>query len=113
MSRKPTREEYRIARENGINSDVLYTRMKRGWESERAVSQPVGGTIQHNNQRMMAVYKGEELLAIGTLVELMYELNLTKGTLRYYTTPAHQRRIDKRNSKNSVVAFWLDDDDED
>lgn len=113
MSRKPTPEEYRIGRENGINSDVLYNRITRGWDSERAVSYEVGRARRPNSQRVMAVYQGEEMLAIGTLVELMDELNLKQKTLEYYTTPAHQRRIDERKSNNARIAFWLDDDDED
>lgn len=113
MSRKPTSEEYRIARENGINSDVLYYRITRGWESERAVSQPVRKRSRSNDHRIMAVYQGEEPLASGTLDELAEKLNVTRETLQYYTTPTHQRRIDKRNSKNARVAFWLDDEDGD
>lgn len=112
MSRKPTQEEYRIARENGISSSVLYYRMKRGWESERAVSKPVRKRSRSNDHRIMAVYRGEEPLATGTLDELMDELNVKRETLEYYTTPANQRRIDKRNSKNARVAFWLDDDED-
>jgi hypothetical protein len=55
------------------------------------------------------MYKGEEMLAVGTMKELAKERGVKIATLRFYTTPANKRRIGK--SKNRIEVFPLDDED--
>lgn len=57
-----------------------------------------------------AVYKGEQLLCIGKAKECAAELGVSESTIRFYTTPAYQNRIDRRkNPKNYTTAFKLED----
>lgn len=48
-----------------------------------------------------AVYKGEEILAIGTLTECAKALKVKEGTVRFYATPAHKKRTGK-NARRTV-----------
>ena len=52
--------------------------------------------------KQYAMYKGEECLGIGTLIQLAKQLNVTYKTLRFYTTPTYKKRCEKGkdNGKN-------------
>jgi hypothetical protein len=57
-----------------------------------------------------AVYKGEELLVIGTAQECAEFLNVKTDTVRFYTMPAYQRKVAKRkNPRNYRTVVKLDD----
>lgn len=48
-----------------------------------------------------ALYKGEELLQIGTLQEIAESENVKLETIQFYTKPVYKRRIEKRkNARN-------------
>jgi hypothetical protein len=47
------------------------------------------------SKREYAVYKGDDLLAIGTAKECAEELGVRAETIRFYSTPCHKRRIAK------------------
>lgn len=53
-----------------------------------------------------AVYKGEELLTIGTAKECAAELNVKPETIKWYCAPSYQRR-----GKNRRIAIKLEDDE--
>lgn len=53
-----------------------------------------------------AVYKGEEILAVGTVKELAKELNLKEETIWFLTSPTNFKR-DKGNKK---VAILIEDE---
>lgn len=55
-----------------------------------------------------ALYKGEELLAIGTKKELAAKFNLKERTVGYYGTPAHKRRSEKSKKSNYKILIKLD-----
>ena len=58
-----------------------------------------------------AVYKGEELLVVGTAEECAKELNVQKETIHFYTTPTYRRRLDKRkNPKNCRIAIKIEEE---
>jgi hypothetical protein len=57
-----------------------------------------------------AVYKGEELLAIGTIEECAKMLNVKPKTVYFYTTNTYKRRLEMRkNPDNCRIAISLDD----
>lgn len=59
------------------------------------------------------MYKGDDLLCIGTLEEIAMERGVQKETMHYYTTPAYQRKLAKRkNPRNYITLTRLDDEDE-
>lgn len=56
-----------------------------------------------------AVYKGEELIAIGTAKECANELNVTLDYIQWMTTPTAKRRLEKRkNPSKCITAVVLD-----
>lgn len=59
-----------------------------------------------------ALYKGEELLMIGTIEEIAKARGVKVESIKYYLYPAYQRRISKRKSKNYLTLTKLEDDDE-
>lgn len=57
-----------------------------------------------------AVYKGEELLVMGTINQCASFLKVQPRTIKFYTTPAYHRRVEKRkNPKNYMAVVALDD----
>lgn len=47
-----------------------------------------------------AMYRGEDLLCIGTIREIAEELNVKVETVRFYLTPTYQKRLAKRKNGN-------------
>lgn len=59
-----------------------------------------------------AVYKGDNLLAIGTAEECAAELNVSKEYIVWLTMPTAKRRLAKRKKpENCTVGFLLDDEE--
>ncbi|PES76701.1 hypothetical protein CN327_09730 [Bacillus cereus] len=46
------------------------------------------------NVKEYVVYKGESLLCIGTIQECADYMGVLPATVRFYTRPAYQRRMD-------------------
>lgn len=66
-----------------------------------------------SNYQIM-IMKGIEVLAEGTVDECAEKLNVGRKTIKFYLTPAYQRRLAKRkNLDNSRMAVKLDDEDDD
>lgn len=60
-----------------------------------------------------AVYKGEELLAMGTLKECAQTLGVKPETVRYYQTNAYKRKVAKRRTYGNIrTTVILEADDE-
>lgn len=59
-----------------------------------------------------AVYKGDELLEIGTRKELAKKFNVTVDTVQFWGTPANKRRLASRRKGNSIgkVAVKIEDE---
>ena len=55
-----------------------------------------------------ALYKGDEFISIGTIRELAELLGRPEDTVRFYHTPAYQ----KRNFKNGYILINIEDDEE-
>ena len=61
-----------------------------------------------------ALYKGEEILAIGTIPYIARTLGVSRETIKYYRTNAYQNRLKRRNAINGNVRLLikLEDDEE-
>lgn len=60
-----------------------------------------------------AVYKGEDLVAMGTAFECAVELGVQPATIQFYSRPVHHRRAKARkNPEKAVVAIRMERDDE-
>jgi orotate phosphoribosyltransferase-like protein len=60
-----------------------------------------------------AVYKGEELLAMGTAEECAAELNVTKEYIVWLTMPTAKKRLAQRKNPGKCTVGILLDDEED
>lgn len=59
-----------------------------------------------------ALYKGEELITIGTIYQIAKETGVEYKTIQYLGTGAYKRKLEKRkNSKNARILVRLDNDD--
>lgn len=59
-----------------------------------------------------AVYKGDEIIAIGTRKELAKKFNVKRETVRFWSTPANIRRIENRRGGNSQGKLAIKIEDE-
>lgn len=60
-----------------------------------------------------ALYKGENILAIGTIGEIAKEMGVQKETIAYYKTQVYQNRLKRRNAINGNVRMLVLLDEED
>ena len=52
--------------------------------------------------KVYALYKGDELLDIGTLEYLSRKFNIKKRTLLFYQSPAYKRRTSEKKGRRLV-----------
>lgn len=66
------------------------------------------------NKTIYALYKGEQILAVGTIAEIAKETGLEKRSVAYLKTEAHKRKLAKRKHCNTakVLIEIADDEDE-
>ena len=57
-----------------------------------------------------AVFKGEEMLAMGTYKEICEKLNISYQTFKFYGTPCYRKRTKEENARRIVC---LNDNPED
>lgn len=59
-----------------------------------------------------ALYKGEELLIIGTIKEIAKHEGVKEETIKFYKTPVYLNRVaNRKRSRASKILVSLDDDD--
>ena len=93
---------------NGIKRNTYRSRLRYGWDPERAATERV-----HAYKGDFAVYKNDEIVVMGTAQECAKELGVTEDYIHWMTTPSAQKRIAERNTKRVTTAVKLDlDDDE-
>lgn len=64
-------------------------------------------------EREYALYKGEEVLAIGTIADIAKETGVKEQTVSYYKTQAYQNRLERRNALNGNVRILVSLEGED
>lgn len=50
-----------------------------------------------------ALYKGEECLAIGTLLQISIKMKIKYKTIKFYKTPAYKRRCKNSFNRRTLV----------
>lgn len=58
--------------------------------------------------RIYAMYKGEEMLAMGTIKEIAEQMGVSEVTIRFQTTPSYRKRCRENGTHREV--FPIDDD---
>lgn len=59
-----------------------------------------------------ALYKGDELLAMGTIEEIAKQIGVKRETIVFYKTPAYKNRLKRRNTPYDNQRFLIPIDDE-
>ena len=59
--------------------------------------------------REYALYKGEEVLSIGTIKEIANQLKVAESTIRFYKRPAYIKRRENSKTGNYRILIPLDD----
>jgi len=64
-------------------------------------------------QKEYALYKGDDLLGMGTAKELAELRGCNISSIRYLGSPAYRRKIEKRgNSWNTLALILFDEEDD-
>lgn len=59
-----------------------------------------------------AVYKGESLICIGTMMECAQHMGVLPETVYFYTTQAYQRRLaERKKARNYITVTELEEDE--
>lgn len=91
------------AEQNGIPLGTLRERMNRGWDKERAITEPTNRT-----KKTYAVYQGGVELCRGSAKECADTLGLKTKTVKWYSTDVHHNRVKEKGTQHkSKVAFVL------
>lgn len=54
-----------------------------------------------------ALYKGEDILAIGTILEIANKMGVKRDTIAFYKTQAYRNRLKRRNALNGNVRILI------
>ncbi|MCU4966268.1 hypothetical protein ABWK26_22155 [Bacillus toyonensis] len=58
-----------------------------------------------------AIYKGESLICIGTVLECAQHLGVLPKTVHFYKTPAYRKRVaSRKKARNYLTVTALDED---
>ena len=108
-----TLEQLKKAEELGLAKRTLYTRVHKGMTPEEACSTPKGGRKGRHDWdvEIYAMYKGEELLADGTVYEIAEKLFLDVNSVKFYGTESARKR-NKSGNRLELVYLGNDDDEE-
>ena len=61
-----------------------------------------------SREKFYALYKGDDIIAIGTLKELGKLLNVSPRTIFFYSTPTYKKR---NKGGNSYIVIRIDDEE--
>lgn len=64
-------------------------------------------------EKVYAMYKGEQLLSIGTPTEICKEMGIKLQTFRFYRTKHYKNIVDNSRLKNRRVVIRIEDDEND
>lgn len=62
-----------------------------------------------SHKKEYALYRGNELLCIGTVRQIAKERNVQPATIKYYLTKAYMRKWKNKDSDKRLVLVPLDD----
>lgn len=93
------------ALDNGIKRPTYHSRIARGWSPERAATEAT-----HVYKGEYAVYKNDEIIAMGTAEECAEELGVSAAYIKWMTSPSGKKRLaEKLNPEMATTAAKLDD----
>ena len=107
-----TREIEEKAKAIGITPRTIYNRLKRGFTLEEALSsKTVKRKTKHDwDKEIYAMYKGEELLADGTVYEIAEKLFIEVESVKHYYGEATKRR-NKSGERLELIYLGVGEDE--
>jgi len=92
------RKHYRdLAIRNGIKMSTFYSRLDYGWDLKKAATK----RLTKNDE--FAVYKGDDLIVMGTAKECARFMGVTEKYIGFMTTPTGKRRMEGRNNPENAT----------
>lgn len=99
-----------IALKNGISRSVYRYRLKVGWSEERAATEPIRKRKRKGYQGEIAIYRNDEIVAMGTEKECAEEMNVSIEYIRWLMTPTGIKRQSNRKNPNlATMAVKIDE----
>lgn len=53
--------------------------------------------------KIYAMYKGEDCIAMGTIIQLSKQLGVSIQTIRFYLTPSYKKRVKKGKNRRELI----------
>ena len=96
----------KLAEKNGIKYSTFYLRVAHlKWSPEKAATEPP----QPKGIHEYAVYRGDELIVVGTAKECAEYMGVKENTIRVYASP---RRRERAIKTGGTYAIKLEDDED-
>ena len=107
-----TREIEERAKAIGITPRTVYNRLKRGLTLDEALSsKTLKRKSKHDwDKEIYAMYKGEELLADGTVYEIAEQLFISVDSVKTYYGEAVKKR-NKSGNRMELIYLGVDEDE--
>lgn len=86
-----------VCNETGVTYENFVKRLSYGWSCEKAATVPVK---KRNGE--YALYKGDDILHCGTIAQIAEKMNVSVNTIRFYASPAYQKRCPDGNNMSLV-----------
>jgi hypothetical protein len=64
-------------------------------------------------QNCYALYKGDQFIDLGTIIELSERLGIKTGTLWFYTSKAYKERCKEKDSNNVRIIIKIEENEYD
>lgn len=94
-----------VAVKNDIKPSTYYERVRRGWNKHDAATKPL---VKYYGE--FAVYRGDEIVAMGTAEECAEGLGVSPKYIRWMTTPYGRKLTNSRkNANKATTAVKLDE----
>lgn len=91
-----------LAEKNGINRNTFWQRVNRlNWDLKKAATKPV--------ETDYAIYKGDELIVVGTADECAEYMGVSEHTIRCIASPKRRQHAIR---VGGTYAIRLEDDDD-
>jgi len=109
-----TNEQIEIAEKNGICLDTLKKRIYSRWDIQKAITKPTQRTAYRGSwdKKIFALYKGDNLIADGTVFEIAEKTGKTVKAIQGLTYPSYMKKVKALEWKDCQVMEYLGEEGE-
>lgn len=85
-----------VATETGMAKNTFYRRKRKGMSDEQAATTPLSNRGRPTGSvKEYAVYRGDDLIVMGTATECAEFLGVKKHTIYWYASPSAKKQSNK------------------